>query len=405
MSNKWLIILKKEFLETVRTKAFVIGTILTPLIMGLVFVLPVFLMKKNAEIVRDYHIKDDSGFVAASLQEQLPQVIRLKTWEGTKEEGTAAIKSKEIETFIYIPANVYETYSFDFQAQTISDRQSIALVENAISTIIRSKKLIEKNIKKEDVDIILKKARAQTFSVSKEGKKAKDADTATNIAFILVFLMYMSVLSYAPRMVQSTVEDKNNRVVEVVVSHVKASDIMAGKIVGNAFVGVFQYLIWGGLAASIISFVGKDYFVALFSQINPIIFAYFVLYFVLGYLIYAIAFAAIGAMFSDMRDAGNMMTPFIMLAVLPMILFAPISQAPQSTLALWASEFPFFSSLMLMRIGISEVPTWQIVLSIVLQLLAIAVELWLATKIYRIGILSYGKKPTMKELIGWIKSK
>lgn len=405
MSNKWLIILKKEFLETVRTKAFVIGTILTPLILGMVIGLPTFLMKKNAEKVRDYYIKDDSGFIAASLQEQLPQVIRLKTWEGTKEEGTAAIKSKEIETFIYIPADVYESYSFDFQAQTISDKQSIAIVENAISAIIRSKKLIEKNIKKEDVAVILKRATAQTFSVSKEGKKAKDADAAFFIAYILVFMMYMSVLSYAPRMVQSTVEDKNNRVVEVVVSHVKATDIMAGKIVGNAFVGIFQYLIWGSLAAVIINFVGKSYVSGVFSQVNPIIFAYFVLYFVLGYLIYAIAFAAIGAMFSDMRDAGNMMTPFIMLAVLPMILFAPIAQAPQSTLALWASEFPFFSSLMLMRIGISEVPTWQIVLSIMLQLVTIAVELWLAAKIYRIGILSYGKKPTMKELVAWIKAK
>lgn len=405
MSNKWLIILKKEFLETVRTKAFIIGTILTPLILGMVIGLPTFLMKKNAEIVRDYHIKDDSGFIAASLQEQLPQVIRLKTWEGNKEEAVEALKKKEIETFIYIPADVYDSYSFDFQAQTISDKQSIALVENAISTIIRSKKLIEKNIKREDVDIILKKARAQTFSVSKEGKKAKDAEMAFFIAYILVILMYMSVISYAPRMTQSTVEDKNNRVVEVVVSHVKASDIMAGKIVGNAFVGIFQYLIWGVLAAGIINFVGKDFVINLFSQVNPIIFLYFVIYFVLGYLIYAIAFAAIGAMFSDMRDAGNMMTPFIMLAVLPMILFAPISQAPQSALALWASEFPFFSSLMLMRIGISEVPVWQIVLSIMLQLVTIAVELWLAAKIYRIGILSYGKKPTMKELVAWIKAK
>jgi len=113
-------------------------------------------------------------------------------------------------------------------------------------------------------------------------------------------------------------------------------------------------------------------------------------------------------MFSDMREAGNMMTPFIMLAVLPMVLFAPIAQDPTSTMAVWASQFPFFSSLMLMRIGIigiGTIPVSQIVISLAIQIITILVELWIVTKIYRIGILSYGKKPTFKEIISWIKAK
>ncbi len=408
MSNKLFIILKKEFRETTKTKAFVISTMLAPIFFLLIFMLPTFLMKKNAEKVRSIYLKDESGLIAPVLQGEIPATLQLKTWNKTNEEAEEAIKKKEIETFVYVPADIMTSYTFNYEAQTITDQQTIMIIQNAISSIIRNKKIVERGIKPEDAKVILKKVAANTIAVSEKGKKSQDAEANFYIAYMLVFLMYLSVLSYAPRMVQSTVEDKNNRVVEVVVSYVKPFDIMAGKILGNAGVGIFQYLIWGTLAATIITVGGPSLMPAFLQQINPMIFVYFIIYFLLGYLIYSIAFSGIGAMFSDMREAGNMMTPFIMLAVLPMVLFAPIAQDPTSTMAVWASQFPFFSSLMLMRIGIigiGTIPVSQIVISLAIQIITILVELWIVTKIYRIGILSYGKKPTFKEIISWIKAK
>jgi len=405
MSRKLLIILKKEFRETVKTKAFIISTVLMPVFLAVIFGMPAYLLKMNAEKVKNIYIKDDSGLVAPVLQNEVPKTFILKEWTKSKEAAREALKKKEIETFIFIPGDVATSYSFNYEGQTVSDQQTIAVFQNAISSIIRSKKLVERGLKEEDVAIILQRVTAQTYAVSQDGAKKKDVEISFIIAYALVVLMYISVLSYAPRMVQSTIEDKNNRVVEVVLSYVKPFDIMTGKILGNAGVGLFQYLIWGLMGFGVIEAIGVNSVTGMFSQVNPIIFFYFVLFFLLGYFIYSIAFAAIGAMFSDMREANNMMTPFVMLTVIPFLLFAPISQSPNTQLAFWTSEFPYFSSLMLMRIGISEVPAWQIILSVILQIITIIVELWIISKIYRIGILSYGKKPTIKELISWVKAK
>lgn len=411
MKNKWFIILKKEFWHLIKTKSFILGTILTPFFLMLIFFIPIYMQKKNAEKVREYHYVDHSENIAGVLKEHLPSTMKMIPWNSDKEKAIAALRDKEIKNFIYLPEDIFESYNFEYYSETISDSQRISLIESVISRVIQEKKFEERGLSRGEINELLLSAKARTFEVTRdEGPKKKSADVSFGIAYLLVFLIYMTVLSWAPQMLRSTIEDKSNRVAEVLVSHVKPSHIMGGKLSGTALAGVFQYLIWGLMAFLGITLLkqalpaSRSVFDALAGNINPSLFIFFVLYFLMNFLLFALIFGIIGAMFSDMKDAQNAMTPAILICILPLLFFAPVSQDPASAFSVGISMVPFLSSLMLMRIGISEVPPLQIGLSIGLLLLTIAIEVWLAGRIYRIGLLSYGKKPTWKELFSWIKN-
>jgi len=349
----------------VKSKSFILGTVLTPLIFVLFIGIIYFTQKKNMEKVREYHYIDETARVIPLLKSNLPSTMKMIPWAGDKEAAVTAIRNKEIKNFLYFPEDLFEGYTFEYYSETISDSQRIALIENVISRIIQIRKFAERGLSEEEISRLLTSAKAKTFEVTREeGAKKKSAEASFAIAYILVFLIYMSVLSWAPQMLRSTIEDKSNRVAEVLVSHVKPSGIMAGKLSGTAAAGVFQYLIWAVMALFGIfllqqSVPGSQAVIStMLGSLHPSIFIFFLLYFLMGFLGFCIGISLI----------------------------------------------PFLSSLMLMRIGISEVPALQIALSMGLLLVTIAVEIWLAGRIYRIGLLSYGKKPTWKELISWVKN-
>ena len=407
---KWLIIFNKEYVQTVRTKAFILSTLLMPLVLILLMGLPTYLQKKTMEKVKTYQVLDESGSITEVLAENLPGTMVMVSWDASKDEGVAAVRNGEIETFLYFPKNIKESYEFEYYSRAVSDSQRITLLQSIVSRTLQREKISKRGFTEGEINELLKKADVRTFEVSKaEGTKKKSASMSFLVAYILVFLIYISVLTWAPMMLRSTIEDKNNRVVEVVVSHVKSGSIMAGKIIGTAAAGITQYIIWGVMVAGTVKLLSlllpgfKAGANAFFAQVKPDMFIYFIIYFILGYLVYSVVFAALGAQFSDMKDAQNSMGPIIMLAVLPLVLFMPVSQDPESTMAVVISQIPYLSSLMLMRIGISHVPASQIALSIILQMVTIVVEIWIAGKIYRIGIMSYGKKPSLKEVFSWLK--
>jgi|GEM_PF-2231708 ABC-2 type transport system permease protein len=411
MKSKWFIVFKKEFWHMVKSKSFILGTVLTPLIFILFIGIIYITQKKNMEKVREYHYIDETAQVVPLLESNLPATMKMIPWTGNKEEAITALRQKEIKNFLFFPGDLFENYSFEYYSETISDSQRISLIENVISRIIQIRKFAQRGLSETEINSLLASAKARTFEVTKEeGAKKKSAEVSFAIAYILVFLIYMSVLSWAPQMLRSTIEDKSNRVAEVLVSHVKPSGIMTGKLSGTAAAGVFQYLIWAAMALLGIVLLkqavpGSQVVIkTLLGSLHPSVFIFFILYFLMGFLVFALIFGIIGAMFSNMQDAQNAMTPAILVCVLPMIFLFAVSQDPSSSFSVGVSLIPFLSSLMLMRIGISEVPAPQIALSMGLLLATIAIEIWLAGRIYRIGLLSYGKKPTWKELISWVKN-
>src|SRR6056297_120969 len=412
MSSKWLIVFKKKFLETVKSKAFVIATLAVPIIIVLILGVVIYLQIKTMERSRDYYYIDKSGEVIQKIEKRIPSSINLKKWEKSKKEAIKQIKNKKIETLIYIDKDIFDSYEFEYLGRSVSDQHRISILKNAITEVIHSKKMKLKGIKREEIEFLLKKASVNSFKVTqKEGTKRESAKANYWISYALLYVLIIVILMNAPKLVQSTIEDKNNRVVEIVVSHVKSIDLMVGKILGTAAAGLFQILIWVGLSLGMLfgvkSYFGADIPVSLISKLTSSIsltlLIFFILYFILNFLVYAIGFAGVGAIFSNEKDANQFVQPLIFLAIAPFFFFPLVSQDPNSIVSVILSEIPYLSPLMFMRMAITDVSIFQQTLSILLLIVTVLVELWIASKIFRIGILSYGKKPSIKEIFGWLK--
>lgn len=413
MTDKWLIIFKKKFFETVKSKAFILSTILVPLIIVLIIGVVVYLQIQSSKKIRKYYYIDRSKKVASKLQKNLPDNYKFISWGKSKKEALEKIKTKEINTFLFIKENVLETYEVEYYSRSVSDAERMSILKNKITDIIHKLIMEKRGLKKKDVGFLLKKATINSYKVSKEeGKKKESATLNYALSYGLLYALIIVILMNAPKLVQSTIEDKNNRVVEIVVSHVKSIDLMVGKIIGTATAGLLQIFVWVGMTLGSI-FAVTSYFASrlpsnfissIKSSVDVETLIYFLVYFILNFFVYAIAYAGIGAMFSNEKDANQFIQPIAIMTFSPFFFFLYVSQNPEATLSIILSEIPYLSPLMFMRMAIINIPIWQIALSIFLLILTIFVELWAAAKIFRIGILSYGKKPKLKEIFGWLKS-
>jgi ABC-2 type transport system permease protein len=233
------------------------------------------------------------------------------------------------------------------------------------------------------------------------------------VAYLLVLILYMTMFFYGAIIMRGVIEEKNNRVVEVVLSSLKPSQLMAGKLLGIAAVGLTQYVIWAlfGLAASMYGGSLVTSFVPQASgfkmpHIPSYIFIYFILFFILGYFLYATFYAAVASMVNSEKEAQQLLMPVTMCLVVPIMLMTFVLRSPNSSFSVILSLIPFFAPiLMLMRICVLLPPFSQIALSIALLVLFTAGMIWLTAKIYRVGILMYGKRPSLPEIIKWVRYK
>ncbi|TYB30789.1 MAG: ABC transporter permease [Candidatus Mcinerneyibacterium aminivorans] len=413
MTGKWLIIFKKKFLETVKSKAFILSTILVPLIIVLIIGVVVYLQIQSSKKIRKYYYIDKSKNIVSKLKKKLPENYKFTRWSESKEKALEKIKSKKIDTFLYIKDDVLDTYEIEYYSRSVSDAERMSILKNEVTDIIHEMIMEKKGLNKEEVGFLLKKANISSYKVTKEeGSKKESASLNYALSYGLLYALIIVILMNAPKLVQSTIEDKNNRVVEIVVSHVKAIDLMIGKIIGTATAGLLQIFVWVGM--TLISIIGvTSYFAdklpsnfigSIKSSVDFKTLLFFLLYFILNFFVYAIAYAGIGAMFSNEKDANQFIQPIAIMTFSPFFFFLFVSQNPEAPLSVILSEIPYLSPLMFMRMAIIDIPAWQIVLSITLLITTIFVELWASAKIFRIGILSYGKKPKIKEIIGWLKS-
>jgi ABC-2 type transport system permease protein len=226
------------------------------------------------------------------------------------------------------------------------------------------------------------------------------------VAFIMLFFIYMSVLFYGLFVMRGVIEEKQSRIVEVVISSVKPTQMMLGKLIGIGLVGLTQVGMWA-LSAALLSVFGASMFssrgVSL-PKIPPILFVYFVAFFVLGYFLYATLYAMVGAMVSSEEDAQQAQMPVTLVIVVPMMLFGMVMANPNSATSIALSLVPFFApTLMMMRIAVINPPVWQILLSMSIMVVTILACTWLAARIYRVGILMYGKRPSLAELGRWLR--
>lgn len=437
--NKLKLIIKREFLAKVKNKSFIVMTILSPLLIVALFSLIIFLNQKNSEDVRKIAIVDESGLFSDVFKNTTGLNYSYITEIGLDE---AKSKTKDLYYgLLYIP----KTDSLSSFAKGISffseDTPGISIMNTLESKL--ENKIRNLKIEALDIDLELIKSAETNVEINAENFSGEKSSKIGSILRMFAgggfgYLIFMFIIIYGTSVMRSVIEEKTSRIIEVIVSSVKPFQLMLGKIIGNAMAGILQFVIWmisaGFLMLLITSIVGTDAAsaaaangqltsetmqqaqqtvttdlqVALNEVKNlPIltIFFSFIFYFLGGYLIYSSIYAAIGAAVDSETDTQQFMMPVLMPLVIAIYIGFSVIENPHGPIALGFSLFPLTSPIvMLMRIPFG-VPWWQIAVSMVLLLLTFIAIVWFAAKIYRVGILMYGKKPTYKELYKWLKYK
>lgn len=445
--NKTIIILKREYLTRVTKKSFIITTLLIPLFMVAIMIIPAWLATRDDKQERKIAVYDESSLFLGQLGEEgftKYHFIDRQKYNQLKDN----LASGEFYALLYIPGNIYTTNKAELLSPKQLPIEISEQVERKLSQIIEKDKR-GKIIKETGVPDLEKKLAStkthvsvSTLKVTENGEQKKSSSVVAFIAsYGMGFIIYFFVFMYGSLVMRSVMEEKKNRIVEVIVSSVRPFQLMTGKIVGTALVGLTQVAIWvvlifAGMAIMQSFFspettqqVGQSILesrqpmgamqqsipgsqnkmaeiLEMIGNLNiPLILFGFVFYFLGGYLLYSSLLGAIGAAVDNDEDTQQMVFPVTFPLILSIILLFSISKNPEGSLAFWASIIPFTSPVcMLARLPFSP-PAWEIILSMVLLIATTIGAIWAGAKIYRTGILMYGKKVNLKELIKWLTYK
>jgi ABC-2 type transport system permease protein len=415
--RKIRLIVKREYLTRVKTKAFIIGTVIVPVLATAFFLLIVFLVNRQPTHSYRLAIVDKSGILAPSVAQSLDKrlsngqpefaitkaIDRLSSSDDAQRVLRAEINSRSLDAFLLIPQDL--TQSVEVHTNNFNLVEPLTA---AVNEALIGERLSEHGVHVKDVSEIVRGADLKVIRVSESGESVEKGQTF-GVAIALVLLLYTSLLMYGIITMRSVLEEKTTRTMEVLISSVRPYQLLAGKILGVAAVAFTQFLIWI-LSLALLSTYGvvmaKMVSGSSFSGIHlPLsLLIYTVIYFVGGYFLYSAMFAAIGSACSSEQDASQLQWLAMAPLVFCMVIYSLVLNDSSSTLSVILSEVPFFSPvLMALRISLQTPPFWQIALSIVILLVTIAGVVYASGKIYRVGILMYGKRPTLPELFRWLR--
>lgn len=432
--SKILIIIQREFLTRIQKKSFILLTILMPFIIAAVAVAPLLLASIKDDTQHTVMLVDKTLKYAPLFEDNesyhfvtAPEVLPEFREEDANVKAVILISEDLVEN-----PNALKMYSSE---EVPADLQR--LTEDILSEKVRADKLASYNV--EGLEEIIASAEvnisAQTVKWTDDGgETSSNSGIALGVGFLFTFMIYMFVMSYGGMVMQGVMEEKTNRIMEIIVSSVKPFQLMMGKIIGIALVGFVQIAIWGVMLTAIltaVSFImgtpevatpptmmGGDAamqtVVAEAQAGNPVteilgalpiveLLIMFVLYFIGGYLLYASFFAAVGASINAQEDSSQFMMPVILIMIFGLYAALYGAENPDGPLAFYASIFPLTSPIVMMVRIPFGVPLWQELLSLALLYASAIFIVWMSGRIYRVGILMYGKKPTVKEILKWIR--
>lgn len=440
VSKKSMIVFKHEFKQKVKSKGYIIFTFLGPILLSLLFVIPVILSTVDTGDQRVIAIVDSTGklapFIAQriageelSFEEELNNAKSQTSEEhAAKQAIDATIKiqieplwvsvdtlrskvmSGQLTGFLVIPANAIVDSTAKrstLRLRNTNDFSIISEIRSSYSEALRNEKLKAKGIDPDILQDIDELSKLETLKVSDQGE-TEDRGGTFLAGYLTGFLMYFSLLIYGAMILRSVVEEKSTRVIEIMVSSVKPYDLLIGKVLGISAAAVLQMSVWAAMLALLATVGVKMASSMTGSQIPinipPELFIYFVVYFVLGFLIYSTLYAALGATADQESDVQQASMPITLLVIVPFLFMTSIIQAPSSTMSVVFSMIPFFSPILMMGRIFSETPPfWQIALSMAIMIGTFFAVLWVAARIYRTGILMYGKRFSPKEIFRWLR--
>ena len=435
MSKIWIII-QREFMTRVKKKSFILLTILMPFIFAALIVVPLMLATIQGDEQKTVMVVDKTGRYVGSLK-STPNYAFVPTADNKDEFYT---EDSEVEAVVQITADLAKNpTAVTIYSPREAKAELLSYVETCLGEQVRREKLSAYNIP--ELETII--ADIQTdFHVATVKRNAEGDETSSNTyiamtaGFIFTFLIYMFVMSYGGMVMQSVMEEKTNRIVELMVSSVKPFQLMMGKIIGVALVGFVQLAIWGVMLSIILVVCGSVFGLStapaapavagadaqmaamaqqagggeaaeIMSALMGLPYAelgiMFVLYFVGGYLLYASFFAAVGASINAQEDSSQFIMPVVLIMVFGLYAAMYSAENTNGPLAFWASIFPLTSPIVMMVRIPFGVPWWEEVLSLGLLFATSMAFVWISARIYRVGILMYGKKPSLREMLKWVR--
>ena len=442
MPNKIVAVIKREYMTRVKSKGFVASLFLMPVLMCGMVLLSSFLaiMEDKTEEIRKLAVIDETGEIFDQMQEAIAKhrtfqhkgelVYQLREETATTEEERTAfqerVRTKKLYAYLEIPKDVFTNGDVRFYARTATNFNVQSALRRVISDIVRDKRFAESGYSRREVSQLMRSVGFNAYAVkSGKGKdggakveSALETGARLGLGYILVFVLYLFVIIYANSIMRSVLEEKTTRIVEVIVSSIKPHQLLLGKLVGVCSVCLTMFTIWvifGVLLVMniepLLGIFGIDSLPIQFIQVigtvkasSAGVLTYFFIYFIIGFFMYSTLYAVVGAICSSEEEAQQTGVPLAMLLVVPFILMFQLFRIPDSTLSILLSHVPFFSPiLMFMRINVLMPPLWEILLNILVVCATVLLVTLISGKIYRVGILMYGKRPTLRQLWQWTR--
>jgi ABC-2 type transport system permease protein len=454
--KKLIVIVKREYLNRLRTKSFIISTLLGPLIMVSFAVVPGLLFAMKTGDATRVAIVDETGRMYETVRESL---LRDKIDEGEGgggapnnsapnaaaaddpreaqmremsrvlganyrieqvatngrplEEVKAELNRRgvkgELDVFLVIPKDILASNGkVEYHARNLSDLITKSQIQNRLSRAVIEQRMIDANIDNSRVRELNRPAGLTEFKIKEGGAVEGNGGSSFGLAMFVGLFIYMGILMYGQVILSAVVEEKTTRISEVLFSSVRAFHLMAGKLIGISLVAVTQYAIWAALfgvfALYGVGMMASSGLPVTLPSVPLSFFIYALLFFLVGFLMYATIYVLVGSMVTTEKEAGQMVMPLIFLSVISIYMAFPVIRNPNSTFAFWVSIAPFFSPItMLVRIVTETPPFWQIALSLGIGIFTVILFVWMAARIYRIGMLMYGKSASIPEVMRWLR--
>ena len=432
--NKTLLIIKREYFSRVKKKSFLIMTFLVPMLIIGMYALIFALSMNGGDNIPTVEVIDESGIFERAFDDK--KAVNFEISELSLTEAKKKVINNEDAFVLYIPKNISTGGSIEMFAQKKAGLSVISSIERQLNDQMRIKLLKDAGINSETLDKIKPNLSVVSKELTIEGEKDSSSGAAMAVGFAAAILIYMSLFIYGIQVMRGIIEEKTSRIVEVVISSVKPFQLMMGKIIGIGLVGLTQFMLWIVLSASLMTVAttilfkdkveqvksempmgkqaeavatngpGMDIVKAVQTVQWTYILPVFIIFFFGGYMLYSALFAAVGSAVESDTETQQFMLPITLPLLFTYIMsFSFIVNNPDSSLSFWLSIIPFTSPIAMMVRLPFGVPNWELALSIFLLIGGFIFTTWVASRIYRVGILMYGKKVSFKELGKWFMYK
>jgi len=420
MSGRTLHVIRREYIAHVRKRSFVVATVIVPFFMAAFLVVPMLLTVLEPDEQYEVVVVDQTGQIAREFVRALDDTLAggerrydVRGFEATgdrydevRTRWVAAVESGDVDILVAIPDAVLAGGTAEYITRDVRSLQIMERFDDALDDIVLRLRLAQEGLDYDRVRAITRGVSMRMRQVTGSGQtEERDFLSDWGQVFIFVMLLYVLLLTWGITISRSIIEEKSSRVVEVLLSSLKPVDLLLGKVVGIGSAGLTQLSIW-----SVVGFFITRYGSSMAGQVlanvdvSPVVFLWMVVFFLLGFLLYASIFTVIGSVCSTEQDAQQLQGLVTMPMVIPILVLMLIIQSPNGTGSVVLSLIPLFTPMiMLARIILVEPPLWQLVLSVALMLLSTYLTVSFSARIFRVGILMYGKRPSLRELIRWYR--